>query len=240
MIVAFLLCNLQIGYMTVYFTEWGNSFWNEHVSVVELIKQLTVLYPHDSHLINPPTWYVSMEVRLFLIIPIIVMFCNTKYTRWYFMLPLVSLVFLGGENFYGVCIIGCIARVAYNYLKKKVNTAKRLYKVLSALLLILSILILNIKNEITINPSVAFGMQSICAAIIVLLVFLNNYKALSNKVLVWFGNISYEFYLIHFVVLLMFRSLYYNFASYILVSLIVSIILSKMLNYGISLIFAKK
>ena len=44
------------------------------------------------------------------------------------------------------------------------------------------------------------------------------------------GNISYEFYLIHFVVLLSFKTLETFFALYIILSLLVSIMLAIIIN----------
>lgn len=155
------------------------------------------------------------------------------------MLPLAAFVFFGGENFYAACVVGCLAKVLYMKLKENINIEAWSYKLLSSLLLLICVILINIRNEIEINPTIAFGIQALSAAFIVLIVYTNNYKILSNRLLVWFGNISYEFYLVHFVVLLALRSYYYNSVSYILVCLAISIVISKVLNVGTTYLVKK-
>lgn len=118
MIIGYILCNIQLNYESILFTDWANKFWLNKIDVIELLKQITVVWPHDADLINPPTWYIEMEVRLFLVIPIIIMLCNTKYTNWFIILPLIFLSIYGGESlfFYAACMCGCISKVIYNNL----------------------------------------------------------------------------------------------------------------------------
>ena len=68
------------------------------MSFEELIKALTVIWPHDFNLINPPTWYIGLEVRLFLLIPILIMLCNTKYTNWW-LLIFIAFLFIATNRF---------------------------------------------------------------------------------------------------------------------------------------------
>lgn len=106
MTVAGILCNNRLEYDAGLFSEWGNSFWKDNVSFVEYLKQISVLYPHDTHLINPPTWYILIEVRLFLLIPLIVMLNNHQFARWWIVALFVFAMMLGVGKYYGACILG--------------------------------------------------------------------------------------------------------------------------------------
>lgn len=230
MLISYLLCNLDCTYDITLFSEWSNTFWQQKASFLELLKQLTVLWPHDANLINPPTWYIGLEVRFFLVIPLLVMMCNTKYTSWYILIPIALLLILSGRIFYATCILGCITRVIYNKLETSENLYKTKYKILILFLLLISIYLLNIRNELDVTKKIALVLQSIGAASVVLWVSIYNYKLLTNNILVYLGNISFEFYLCHFSVLLLLRSFYNDMFSYVIVSFVISILVSVIVN----------
>ena len=158
------------------------------------------------------------------------MMCNTKYTRWYILIPVALLLIYSGRIFYATCILGCITRVIYNKLAASEDLYKTKYKIFNLFLLLISIYLLNIRNELDLTKNLALVLQSIGAGFVVLLVSMYNCKYLTNNVLVWLGNISYEFYLCHFSVLLLLRSFYNNMFSYVIVSFIISILVSVIVN----------
>jgi len=67
-----LLCNLGLSYNAGIFTEWSNSFWTQHIGIGEAIKQLLIIVPGtNSYLVNSPVWYLVVEVRMFLLMPLL-------------------------------------------------------------------------------------------------------------------------------------------------------------------------
>lgn len=227
MIIAWGLCNCLLTYDKSTFTDWANTFWQDTVSLSELIKSLTVVWPHDFNLINPPTWYIGLEVRFFLLIPILIMLCNTKYTNWWILIILIPLFIVNNRFYFAICLCGSITKII-----SKLNITNYLtrYKSLNAFIILVALFLLNIRNEFSLNDNISYSCQTIGACLIVLLVSLYNYKWLCNKVLLWLGNISLQFYLCHFGVLLIFRSFYYNLLSYVLISFIMSLLLSVLVK----------
>lgn len=226
MILGYFICNNHDAWDKEIFTDWSNKFWCEKVELSELLKQLTILVPHDSDLINPPIWYIGMEVRLFLIIPLIIMLCNyIKYTNWILLIPL-SLVCFFNTNFYSVCICGCLARIIYIKYKDRSQSNKIWYKLLKYSIPVFSVILLNSRNMFDISLSSSFGLQAIGASMIVLCISIYNYRFLSNKFLLWLGELSYEFYLCHFIVLMYLRSYYHDYISFTIICFIFSLILS--------------
>ena len=48
----------------------GGQFWTTDVPFVEFLKQLTLLIPSDTKLINPPIWYMYVEAKMVFIMPL--------------------------------------------------------------------------------------------------------------------------------------------------------------------------
>lgn len=130
-----------------------------------------------------------------------------------------------GPVFWG----GVFRFVSEKYSIRLLNLKYRSY--LISFLLIISVFLLNIRNEIPcISENVSFALQALGGAILVWLVFIDEFRVLSCKWLVMFGNISYEFYLIHFVFLLYFRSFYIDTFFYLFISFISSLLCAKLLS----------
>lgn len=227
-ILAFFLLNIccKIPYNHSDFTVWGNSFWLTDVSFIELLKQCSILWPHDADLINPPSWYLAIEVRLFILIPLLLFLerKNNQLSR-FVMLCFVVMMVAGILKFVGACLCGYFAHFFLDYAAKKAPQFldKKIIKVFLALL---SLFLLNINNEFNVQLNVSYSLQAIGAALLVAIVYSTDLKLLSNKAAVWLGNISYEFYLVHFIVILALRPLYHDGISYTIVTLLISLILA--------------
>lgn len=48
-------------------TAWASKFWQDNVSLKELLCNAMVLAPHNPDAINPPSWYLSPEVKMFIL-----------------------------------------------------------------------------------------------------------------------------------------------------------------------------
>lgn len=70
--IGVLLCNLGLSYKGTIYTDWSNSFWTEHIGIGETIKQMLIIMPRtNSYLVNSPVWYLVVEVRMFLLMPLL-------------------------------------------------------------------------------------------------------------------------------------------------------------------------
>ena len=239
MIIGFVCCNLNLDYNANFFTDWSNQFWRESVGFNELCKQLTVLWPHNPDLINPPSWYIGMEVRLFLVIPLIIMLCNIKYLKWYILIPLSLLIFYGDSNYYSACLCGCLTKIAYDKILKNQDLKSKRIKYIFLCAIVVAVFFLNVRNQFDINKTISFAFQTIGACIVVLAVSLFNFKFLTNKVLLWLGSISYEFYLCHFSILLLAKCFYHDPITYVGLCLALSLLLSIGINKLCKLFISK-
>lgn len=105
----------------------------------------------------------------------------------------------------------------FHYYLDHISKLLTLRKWLIYLGLFIAICCMNIKNQ-SIYPVAQssfvylFGIiQALGAGIVISIVAsFGNFKILSNKVLVWFGDLSYEFYIIHMVVLLAMEPFFTN------------------------------
>ncbi len=231
-VIAFLLLKYcsSISYNHSNFTDWGNSFWGSDVSAIELLKQCTVLWPHNADLINPPSWYLAIEVRLFLIIPLLLMLdAKCPSLNKLIMIVFIGCMGIGVMKFVGACLCGYFSHMIMCYFNKQkpliLNT-----RYLKLLLSIVALFLLNINNEFAISERISYVLQALGASILVAVAYNSSIKLLTNKIIVWFGNISYELYLVHFVVLLALRPWYHNGLSYIMLSLSITLIVSFCIN----------
>ena len=97
-------------------------------------------------------------------------------------------------------------------------------------LLLIGLILLNIENVLDIQNSVTAYLMMLGAITIVGVCYANK-NLISSNLLVKLGNISYEFYLIHFIVLLSLKPYFTNPYSYILICFIVSLGLSGGIKY---------
>ena len=118
------------------------------------------------------------------------------------------------QPFYAVIFIGLLGRILLEECNIKLLMLKNWEK---GILVLFSLLLLNIKNlSLNLQNNIELVIQAFGAVIIVILAFKNNFCFLSWKCLVNRGNISYEFYLVHFIILLSFRYVGMNSYIYIL------------------------
>lgn len=228
-ILAFFLCNMRIPWDTSLYTPWANSFWVDSVSLRDLFTTLSIVLPHDTHLLDPPIWYLSYEVRFFVFIPLLVILCNNTRLGPFVYIPFVLLMFLGKGQYYGACICACLTRFLYDSYGGFLFKGRR--KWISPVTLLTSLFLLNSSNVFLGLPKpFLFSLQAIGGSLIV--AYFSYYKDsfLSHPLFVWLGDISYEFYLIHFIILLLFRSL--GLQSFVLIgcSFAIALLLSVLLH----------
>lgn len=207
LIIGSIMCNLylenNITGESSNLTEWINSFWKQNISFTDFMKAIIVFPLNNTDLINPPSWYLLVEIKMFIIMPLLIYFfnkCSWKYAYIFIfismLLPSQFLFTIIGAFTLGACL--------HKYIKQHNFPNSTLKNTL--LTIFLGIILLNIKNEINTQNSILpiTIIQSI-GAVFIIFQFYNisiNSNKWFNKFLIFLGNISYEIYIFHFVILL--------------------------------------
>ena len=109
------------------------------------------------------------------------------------------------------------------------------------LVLVIGLVLINIRNEVMLGKealltydSVLSYIQAIGATLIIVMVFLIpqtlDLSSKFNKILLMLSDFTYEFYLTHFVVLLVLRSLVTNTIQMVIASFVLSAIITVMVK----------
>lgn len=113
-----------------------------------------------------------------------------------------------------------------------------LHRYFTPLLMLLSIGLINIRNEIPVDtfPSLSvLFIQALGAGFVITSISLINDRKIRNlRVGILIGNISYEFYLFHFVFLLALKPFFTNVGIYIVICLLLSLVLSSIIHISLS------
>jgi peptidoglycan/LPS O-acetylase OafA/YrhL len=218
------------------FSAWGNSFWDKHVPVKDLLYTLSMFRIPDTKLIDPPIWYIAVENKMLFIIPILVWL--TQRHGWYIAILCFVVSLIPSEAHFGLNWIfaylgGFMMRKAieeYPQVKKWFVTRSRAVLfgiVIAGLLLIDFYNITHIVNYESLH--IYYGIQTLGAMLLISVVYLRPLKLLNNKWLVKLGDISYQIYLLHFIVMLTLRSLSLPLWAFVLSDLLITLFLSELL-----------
>ncbi|MDU7947255.1 MAG: acyltransferase [Clostridium sp.] len=244
MAIGFIMSNINITYEYTSFSEWFNSFWRNKVTIIEFLKQVFPIISFNSKAINPPIWTLQVEFRYLLIMPLFFIFIK-RYNS-IFSLTIIALLSysLGIFNLLYIFAIGMIIKKEEDKITK-VFYEKNIYN--KIFLVFISILLLGFQYNFhyiasKMNTNNIMFIVSIGGSILMLLILSllkNGIKIsfLNNVFMVGLGNISYSFYLWHFIVLLSIRPLYKfinNYFIYIALAFFITLFLSfitEKINY---------
>lgn len=247
LIIAFVLCNyIDASYNHSLYTDWANSFWQEKCSLEEFVKQALIILPRDANVLNPPSWYLTVEVKMFIVMPLIVWILNKTSWKLFALLLFVPL-------FLHIPIIDTIMFYLLPALSHK--HIERINNVVSCfwnkmLVLIIGIVLINVRNEIHLEEetlmefdSVISFIQAIGATMIMVIIFLMPQSVAvackERKPLLLLSEYTYEFYLTHFVILLALRPIVSSLFQMIILSLAISAITTILIKKTCSLLTAK-
>lgn len=231
--LGFILCNNYWGIEPDRYSSWAEKFWNSPVDIIEYIRQCTILFMSDPDLINPPVWYLKVEVEMFLLMPIVFALFN-KY-KWY--VPLLFFVLFGITGRFGY-VITYVTGMTLHYLYH--THPDNIKKVFGNFIIIpLGLFLLGIFDIFHIEHNYQYSLlliQILGGIMVISNLLVNRYKLLESRWLVTLGDISYEIYLVHFVILLWLRRYFDNVLIFIVVTFILTIILSKIINSCLTVI----
>lgn len=211
-------------------TRWASHFWCNDVSIKDFFCNAVVLLPHNPDAINPPSWYLTPEVKMFILMPLIVAVSNRSRNilnifllviSCFLMLPMISCV--------GPFVAGCLL---HNYLQKNPNV--KIGKLLAIVIALAGCFLLNSRN---IAKSYSVDTQHACFMMIqcmgaLCFIFLANVLKFKRqfRTLLFLGNISYEIYIIHFVVLMSIAPWIPNHTLFVFLCLSITLFVSYWMN----------
>lgn len=240
-LLGFFLCNMQVRWNPEYFVG-GNNFWSRPVTINELLPQFVLFKWFNTELINPPVWTLIVEMKMIVImimfVPIIKFFC--KYSK-FIIAPLILVALVAGSyvgylHYFIMFVIGAL----YFCYKDRFNYNDIIAKVLLCIFIIypwISSYFLKYLGNYASEIDNLF-IVSIFPIIICILSKLKDNaivrKLLRYKAFVYIGNLSYEFYLVHFIVLLALRPIMNyinNICYYVSMAFLLALFLAAILHY---------
>lgn len=224
-----------------YASEWMRDFWQEPVTLNKFLADASIVMRRGASFtfINPPSWYLTSDFKAMLVIPLVILFLNKS--KWMFApVIIIAMVVFAKYWFLGIFLMGAI-------LHKYQNTVFALYdkyKFLVPLVAILGFVLWevdalvyrpnyeNVREACCMEMLEAFGMLLLLSVILQC----KELPILSSKPLVYMGKISYEFYIIHFMLLIGLIPFISNYWLYIALCLVGSLLMAILLRKVVGLI----
>ena len=257
MVLAYMALNFFYSTNVSRYTPWAAKFWTEKASPIQLIKQLTIVKMGNPSLINPPIWYLKCEVEMFLLMPIIVMVF--RKIRWYALIPVLLFCLIPAKQYVFTYLLGMLSKFYIDRKKEKLELIIR-NKYIRIGSIILSLVLIDIVNLIWLpfeqtDPTILghqfenhniIGfllvrvVQGLGVVLLIGIIYLYPLKFLSTPALSFMGKVSYEFYLIHFVVILVLRRYLATTIGLTVSVFCISIVLALFINHVSSEITSSK
>ena len=239
-VVAWTMANSNLEYERSLFTDWCNSFWQEQLSLVQLFKAVVLILPFDTDVLNPPTWYIQVDMRMAFVLPLLtcllasmkrfkisgIFLLSVVFAILQLPMGLMFLPYYGGGHFLRLLCMNNIETVSSMF--------KGTYR---WFILIMGLSLLDCYNIMAIPESQAPGilrMIQVVGSVLIVGFFAFNSVSWINRIFHFLGDISYEFYLIHFVLLLSLRALEMPFALYIIIVFLLTLTLAFLMEKYIS------
>lgn len=205
----------------IWLSEWGNHLWGHKYEMTDLVRNIFFISTSQHTWINPAAWYMQMDVEMMLIMPFVLGLAY-RYNRCFLLIALP--LSLEGHLY-------PIIAVTMGVFVQKLHNQLQINKRSLAILLIIGVICLDIRNIwLNYNPNITLYLQSLGAGIVLFCILKSDFNLLKNKYLVWFGNYSYEFYLIHMVAMLGLRGLGIDHFSFILLVFVITLLSSILLH----------
>jgi peptidoglycan/LPS O-acetylase OafA/YrhL len=219
-------------------SEWVNSHWQLKITWLSLIKHFTMISPYlDPNEIDPVIWSLMIEMKISLIFPAILMLVQrTKHVRYAFLILGFTIVLSAlihgpldtGSQWLHVltmlpvfCLGSYLAKyraTSLHFLKK--STLIRAVLGSAGLILYGSAWFLPILNRGASRLATAVGSGII---VMLFLASISLEKLGTSRPILFLGDISYSFYLIHLPILLTITSFLYPLTGSVLFSAVVSL-----------------
>ena len=231
--IGTILCNLYLERSLSpgdYVTDWFADFWFEPVTLGNFIQNANIMFweGESKALINPVSWYLKVDLRMMIEIPIIVFLLNK--TRWWLapiliILSFVTLSKLTLATFLFGATIHRYQGVIASFLSKR---AVYVWVLVAAGLFLWDLPNMTFVGCYLDKGDEICGLFRTLGVAMLLAVFStrSDIPVLSSKILQNLGKISYEFYIVHFIVLLALAPFVSSTFAFICISFVISLLVS--------------
>lgn len=243
-IIGALLCNYFFAEGISaggYASEWMKNFWLEPVTLNKFLADASIVMRRgaSSTFINPPSWYLTSDFKAMLVIPLVILFFNKS--KWMFApVIIIAMVVFAKSWFLGIFLMGTLL---HKY-QDMVFALYDKYKFIVPIVVIFGFVLWevdalvyrpsyeNVREACCMEMLEAFGMLLLLSVIL----RCKELPILSSKPLVYMGKISYEFYIIHFMLLIGLIPFISNFLLYLVLCLVGSLLMAILLRKVVGLI----
>lgn len=231
-LIAYVIVRLSLLDQCSYLSHWGNGLWRHgyEYNTMDLVRQLLFIPTQYNGWLNPAAWYMQVDVMMMFLMPLLIGVSCRFNSKWLLLLA-IPLSFEGHIEHIITVTMGVFAGIICKdaRVKNLLNSPKG--KLLLPIAGVLGVLLLDVRNIwLDYIRIVSLYIQIFGAGLLLFYIANSNTKWLQNKYLVWFGNYSYEFYLIHMVVMLGLRGLGINHFSFILLVFVITLLSSVLLQ----------
>lgn len=232
-LVGAILCNLYLNRAyspCALATGWFVDFWNEPVSLVDFLKNVNIMFwqGESKDLINPVSWYLKVDLRMMLELPVIIFVLNK--TRWWLAPIFIVFCFV---TFYNLTLATFLLGATIHRYQDTLVPILSKSRIVVGVLVIAGLYLWDMPNMpfvehyIDKGDNVSALFRTLGVAMILMVVLTkSSISALSSKLLQYLGKISYEFYIVHFIVLLGLAPFINNTILFICLSLCLSLLAS--------------
>lgn len=246
-----IICNFYYVYSILPISDgtssWFVNHWTESISLNKFLHELLIVhrgYEIISY-VDPPSWYLESDIKMMVVFPFIIfLFNKTRWSlSWYYICLACLVKLFSDDSFLTLTIdltaILLLGALVHRYIGLFANLCRNPWGL--AFLLILSFLLLDVYHLI--DTSAINGWmhpvgrlfpiaQAVGAALLIgTLINKNNFSFFSNRIMVWLGNISYEFYICHFVLMMALRPFVFNAFVFYFLCMSVSIMVSVTIRH---------
>lgn len=219
-------------------SSWIQSFWLNKITMKDIFNHIILIFSFNSKIINPVIWSLSVEIKMSLLLPIILIFYKSKFRVLFSIIILINSLIL--SNYQGLFYylpefsIGLVAAINH---QKIICFISNLNSQILILFFFISLLLFGnrflIANKIEYDEIIITHLTGIGAIMLIILVSYYQFikKILSSKLLDIIGKISYSFYLVHFPVLIFTTSIFYPLINSILLCGFISLNISFIISY---------
>lgn len=225
-VLAYIIYKVSTPASYMWLSSWGNELWNHDYQIIDLVRQLIFL-PTQSHTwIDPAAWYMQQDVTIMILMPLLIGL-SCRYRSVWLLLLAIPLSCVTYTSVVFPATIGVLVAI----INRRENSPRFTSTGFLLLLAIMGLFCLDIRNIwLEYTKTVTDYIQAVGAGMLLYSIVHSDVKFLKNKYLVWFGNYSYEFYLIHMVVMLALMGCGLNHGVFVMLVFVISLLSSVFLH----------